>query len=239
MNVIDNTNLINMCRDCGAAGFVPDLSYAYNAGAATVTMTNGSTIPSGDTLKKIKIRVHDFFGKEVRGLIEGNTVGATRATATVTITAVGADGDIITVTTPDDVELGTFTKTSSETTVTLLAAALRAAINTGTVTHGYSATNSAGVITISAPAVLGDTVNGDDLVVDDGGTIAATDTAFIGGVTGTSATTEVIDVSSLNRSKPLAITATILTTNMIAADGGAYGIGASGDIDNWDVQKNA
>ena len=49
-----------------------------------------------------------------------------------------------------------------------------------------------------------------------------------------------IDVSTLDRSKPMMITATILTTNQIAADGSASGfLQAAGDIGFFDVQKNA
>jgi len=122
---INNANLLNMCKDCGAVGFVPELSYAYDAVEAEVTITNTSTIPSGDTFLKLKVRVHDFFGKEVRGF---QTVQATPL---------------------------------------------------------------------------------------------------------------VIDISSLDRSKPLAITVTLITTNNILADGGAYGyLQAAGNIGWYDVQKN-
>jgi hypothetical protein len=49
-----------------------------------------------------------------------------------------------------------------------------------------------------------------------------------------------IDVSSLNLSKPLDITATIIADDdMLVADGGAYNIGASGSLGSWDKQKNA
>ncbi len=48
-----------------------------------------------------------------------------------------------------------------------------------------------------------------------------------------------INVSSLDRSKQLALVATILTDNRIAADGGAYGLMAAGNLGHWDVQKNA
>lgn len=122
---IDNSNIKQMCIDCGAVGFEPAVSYEYDPGANTVTVTNASTIPAGDTFVKAKVRVHDMFGKEVRGTI----------------------------------------------------------------------------------------------------TVAATPL--------------VVDVSSLDKSKQLALAVTILTTNKIAADGGAYGLNAAGDVGHWDVQKNA
>lgn len=127
MNTIDNTNLLNMCRDCGAVGFIPSVSYAYDAVAETVTVTNASTIPADDALSVIKIRVHDFFGKEVRSVVPS-----------------------------------------------------------------------------AAPT-----------------------------------TPVVVDVSDLDNSKGLSLTVTIFTDEHIAADGGAYGLQAAGNVGNWDVQKNA
>ncbi len=107
--------------------------------------------------------------------------GATAPTATVTITNVGADGDVLAVYVAGQL-IGTFTKTAAETTVTLLAVALKNAINAGTT--GFTAANTAGVLTITAPASRGATLNTVHPLVDDGGTIAATETAFTGGVTG-------------------------------------------------------
>lgn len=121
--VIDNSNLLQMCHDCGAVGFIPVLTYAFDAGAETVTVTDGSTLPDGDTLTKIKVRVNDFFG--------GTVVGEIAALA----------GNVV------------------------------------------------------------------------------------------------IDVSDLNLSKPIALTATIITDGGIIADGGAYGLMPAGDVAHWDIQK--
>ena len=54
--------------------------------------------------------------------------------------------------------------------------------------------------------------------------------------------TATIDVSSLNRSKPLDITATVVGVDpsglaQVAADGGAYDIGAAGSLGSWDKQR--
>lgn len=49
-----------------------------------------------------------------------------------------------------------------------------------------------------------------------------------------------IDVSTLDASKGLDITATVLANDgMLVADGGAYNIGAAGSLGSWDKQKNA
>jgi hypothetical protein len=109
-------------------------------------------------------------------------VGETAATATLTITAIGADGDTVEVWV-NGVLLGSFTKTAAETTVTLLAAALAAAITAGT--HGFTASNAAGVITITAAPGYGAGINTEPLLVEATGTITFTKTNFAAGVTGT------------------------------------------------------
>jgi hypothetical protein len=49
-----------------------------------------------------------------------------------------------------------------------------------------------------------------------------------------------IDVSSLNLSKPLDITATVIADDdKLVADGSAYNIGEAGSLGSWDAQKNA
>lgn len=92
-NGIDNSNLLQMCKDCGAVGFVPSVSYVYDAGAGTVAFTNASTIPSGANLLKVKVSVHDCFGGEVRGVIGVGTGGSGYTSApTVTFTGGGGSG---------------------------------------------------------------------------------------------------------------------------------------------------
>jgi len=49
-----------------------------------------------------------------------------------------------------------------------------------------------------------------------------------------------IDVSELDASKGLVITATVLgSDHKLAADGSAHDIGSSGQLGSWDKQKNA
>lgn len=113
-------------------------------------------------------------------------VGGTAATSDVTITDVGVDGNIIKVYYPEGpLLLGSFTKTAAETTVTLLAAALKTAINNGTATHGFSANNVAGVLTITAPLWYGTAPNTKVPIVDTTGDILADADAFADGVNGT------------------------------------------------------
>jgi hypothetical protein len=65
---IDNANLVNYI-DQGTTGFTPAVTYTYNSSTGAVVITDGSTIPAGDTLKKVHLRLSDKFGKEVRGII--------------------------------------------------------------------------------------------------------------------------------------------------------------------------
>lgn len=205
MNVIDNTNLINMCRDCGAVGFIPVLSYVYDAGAGTIVITNSSTIPSGDTLRRIKIKVHDFFGGEVRGSIDGVTGGAGYTSVpTVTIVGGGGSGAIAhAVLTGDRVS-----------SIVVDAAGTGYSSDPTVVITGGGGSGARGTVTRSTTTVGSIAVTADDNAVT-------------------------IDVSTLDRSKQLAIRGTILTANQIAADGGAYGLMAAGNLGHWDVQKNA
>jgi hypothetical protein len=102
MTSIDNTLLVNsiLCGNCGCQGFIASISYAVNASAKTVTVTDASTIPSGDTLSKINVRVYDNkTGAFVSGAITaggGNAVisfpGSDFTDISVTATAVTANG---------------------------------------------------------------------------------------------------------------------------------------------------
>lgn len=131
-NAIDNSNLKDYRGDQGTAGFVPAVSYAYDANAAEVDVTDASAFPTNVALKKVKVSVYDKFGGEVRGFIYPVS---------------GSDS-------------------------------------------GHDGTTTIGV-------------------------------------------------SSLDRSKPLDIKATVIADDdMLVADGGAYNIGAAGDIGSWDIQKN-
>lgn len=126
-NAIDNTNLINLDRGYVPVGFTPSVSYVYDAAAKTVVFMDASTIPAGDALSKVQVRVIDMDGNEVRDAI----------------TTTGAGG------------------------------------------------------------------------------------------------AKTLNVASLNSAKPFNLAVTVLTTGHIAADGGAYQIGAAGVLSYWDTQKNA
>lgn len=205
-NAIDNTNLIDFCLgSCNISGFTPTVTYAYSGGV--VTVTDSSTIPSGDTYKKTLLRLLDAFGNEVRADIDV-TVGGRRYTVAPTVSFTGGGGSGATAT---------------------------AAIANGIVT-GVTVT-AAGTGYTSAPTV----------VFTGGGTYAigakATATVGSGAVTAVTmvapAATATLSDSTLDKSKPLVLTATVLTVNHIAADGIATNLGATGSVGAWDKQQNA
>ena len=149
-------------------------------------IANGS-LPSGFTTSARNKAVFSVSEAETLGILNNNN-DETQATGVYTISALGATGDSITLKFLEpngtNVTLGSFVKTASETTVTLLATALVANINAGFYTHGYSATNTAGAITVTCRKGLGVYPNsGTPLTATISGTIAGSvTTAFAGGV---------------------------------------------------------
>lgn len=139
-----------------------------------------SGFTSGDRIKQV------FSLKQAEDLgILDTSVGETKATGTVTVTAVGALGDKINIKVQEPKKLVTiaeYTKTAADTTVTLLAASVVALINLYTFKHGYTASNSAGVITITARTGLGVYLNTTSPTVVVTGTLTATTAAFASGV---------------------------------------------------------
>lgn len=95
-----------------------------------------------------------------RKTVEYQLAQEANATAELTITDIGDNGDEIEVFVDDplygSISLGSYVKLSSDTTATILAASITAALNTNT--YGYTVTSALGVITIAARTGLGDTL---------------------------------------------------------------------------------
>ena len=116
-------------------------------------------------------------------------VEAARALGTITITAIGDDGDTFEVLIDDPVlgsiSLGTYTKVSGDTTTTILATNIADEMNNNT--YGYSLTTSSNLIRIYAPLGYGNLINGGTrLSVDASNTpeVRATATFNCGSLTG-------------------------------------------------------
>ena len=181
-------NNVTIVKSQGGLGR-PLAGFDFVSGAVFYT----STLPSGFTTTYNKQPLSSLVDAENLGIT--NTYSdETPAEAEYEITALGATGDtgkfVITEPTINTgvtktVDLGTYTVSSSDTTIDLQGAAWVAVINAGTVTHGYSATYTAGTdtITIIARTGLGIALNsGTPIAVTETGTLAGTLTQFAGGV---------------------------------------------------------
>lgn len=141
-------------------------------------VNNGEIFEGGGPLLGLMGLIDSEITNEGAATFTTPAVGATR---TQTLTGVGADNDTYNA----GYGSGAVIKTAAESNVTLLAVKVKNAINAATGTNGgYTATNLAGVITITAPSSLGASLNTIDAAPVIVGTITGTHTAFTGGVTG-------------------------------------------------------
>ena len=145
------------------------------------------SLPSGfNSSNRIK-QIFSVADAEALG-IKADYSDETKATSTYTNTAIGTNGDTVTLAVNEPfgktVTIGVYTKTAAETTTTLVAAAIAAAINAGTLTHGYTAVAAVAVVTITARPGLGIGINtGSNLVAtySASATLAGTLAQFTGG----------------------------------------------------------
>lgn len=111
---------------------------------------------------------------------------ATAGSVTETVTNKGATGDIVSVdfTSYDGtvINLCTYTTVSGDSSTTLLATSLVAAINANTYIHGFTAVvGTSGAYTVTATKALGVWVNSKSIVYTVTGTVAITAGTFSGG----------------------------------------------------------
>lgn len=155
-----------------------------------------ANLPSGFTTSN---RVKALFAvtDAISAGILNDYSDGTAAQAEYLITAAGATGDIIAISVNDLSPVGVsqvtqlcaYTKLSSDSSIAILGAGIAAAINAGTLTHGYSASFTTATLTITAPKRLGKYLNaGSPLVITITGAIAGTITQFTGGVASAFAT---------------------------------------------------
>lgn len=122
-----------------------------------------------------------------------------KATGTVTITNVGANGNILTITVDDPllgvINLVEYTKTSFDTDTTVFATDVVVTFNLYFAQYGYVLTSVNNVIYILARQGVGAAANG-QLSINAGGTIGATLVNFSGGVTAVLPSDELIQMSN-------------------------------------------
>lgn len=194
------------------------------------------TLPGGFTTTNRVKQVFSVSEAEALG-IKSDYNDATAATSTNTITATGANGDIITlqVTEPTGVvTLATYTKASTEADAQAVAVAIAALINAGTINHGYTATadgTPAGELIITAPKKLGIYLNTKSPAFVENptsSTFAVTVGAFTGGVASAQAIYH-YHISEFFRRQPKGN----LYLGFFAVPGGAYDFAEVATMQNF------
>lgn len=132
-------------------------------------------------------------GTKAQNVVNQSPVTGAAGTVNYTVATTGTAGDtaMFSVNTGlGSIILGTGTVPSTPTTTTV-AAAIVSAINAGTGTHGFSAANTAAVVTITAPLAAGADANAYIPSVNITGTVTGSfsTTTFTGGVTAVAAYT--------------------------------------------------
>jgi hypothetical protein len=150
-----------------------------------------STLPSGFTSTSREKTLYQPQDAINAGILNDYS-DATAATGTYLITTVGSTGNTIEIKVNDlnkatgaaqTTSLGVYTKLATDTTIAILGSSIAAFINSGTSTHGYSATFATATLTLTAPKNQGTFLNsGSPITVTISGTIAGTLTQFSGGV---------------------------------------------------------
>lgn len=195
------------------------------------------TLPSGFTTASRVKQVFSVAEAEALG-IKSDYSDATAAAGSVAITTAGTNGDTINnsvVTPTGTVDLGTYTKASTETNATAVGAAIAAIINAGTVNHGFTAVNTTGTVAITAPKKYGVYLNtGTKLVttISQGATLAATTTQFTGGVASAQAIYH-YHISEFFRRQPKGN----LYLGFFAVPGGAYDFSEVATMQNYAAGK--
>jgi hypothetical protein len=150
-----------------------------------------ASLPSGFTTTANIKQLFSLIDAENAG-IASDYNDATAASGTYQVTAVGATGDIVTLTVAhintsgiaETVTVGAYTKISGDNTAAKVATAIAAAINALTTTTGYSATVGTDTVTIVAPKRLGIYLNSGTPIVatySAAATLAGTIVQFTGG----------------------------------------------------------
>jgi hypothetical protein len=76
MTPIANDGFQAICGNCDCSGFIGHVNWSFNSGTSVLTVTDGSTFPSGDGMGAVIIKVSDGQGHVKEGRIAvaaGNT----------------------------------------------------------------------------------------------------------------------------------------------------------------------
>jgi len=141
-----------------------------------------ASLPSGFT-SSARVKALYQPSDAIAAGINNDYSDATASTATYLFTNAGATGDKINISVvvidaggnSTTIDLGTYTRLSTDTTAAILAASVAAYINGGTFVHGWSAASPTATMTLTAPKKYGIFLNtGTPYVVTITGAIAGT-----------------------------------------------------------------
>lgn len=140
-----------------------------------------ATLPSGFSSTDRVKEITDLAAAVALGIKNDKTDEVRATGGNVAVTTPGAAGTVSTIV-MDGVTLGSYTVILNDANNDV-ATGLRAAVNAGTGTHGYTAAGSTANVALTAPTGLGDSINsGTHLSFTNTGAGAATVTQFTGGV---------------------------------------------------------
>lgn len=212
MNPIDNSALLGYNKNYDYSAFQPGANFVYDSTAKTVTVTDNSVIPAGDTLKIINVSVHDAFGGTARGHITqlNSAVAALLADTAAKLTA--KDDALDAKTTADNAATAADADFAADNTNVAKSAAKALA--------DEAATNADATYTTALNAY--NTAK----AASDAAVTAAHNLC-------------VIDVAALNPVQWLKITATIVTNKGYTATGSVCRLMERGLVENWNKGQTA
>jgi len=166
---------------------LPDINFIRTQGVGGVDLINShisaklfynDTLPSGfTTLERIK-SVFSVQQAEDLGIVDDYADETAAVAGEVEITTQGSTGDVESVLIGGAL-LASYTMLSTDTTPTLEAVGIAAAINANTKVHKFTATSALAVITIVPPVGAGKSLTGNALTFSSDGTGVASVTDFV------------------------------------------------------------
>jgi len=164
-------NDINIIRTQGVGGVDP-----INSHISALLFYN-DTLPSGFTTSERIKAIFSVQQAEDLGIVDDYSDETAAVDGEIEITTQGSTGDIESVLVGGAL-LASYTMLSTDTTPTLEAVGIAAAINANTRVHGFTATSALAVVTVVAPVGAGKSLTSNALTFSSDGTGAATVTDF-------------------------------------------------------------
>lgn len=143
-----------------------------------------TALPSGFSVNDRIKQVFSIDDAETLGITDTH-IGETKAIGQFTVTVAGGSADTLSLnvlTINGTTNLGSYNGSAGVTATTAVATAIATVINSGSLTHGYTATASTSSVNVTAPAGAGIGANTYLFSNTATGTITTTGTTFNGGV---------------------------------------------------------